>query len=46
MSKYDISTMTITFKLLKSVSTSEYKKINDFLEENYKTNPDECVLHP
>ncbi len=44
MSKYDLSTMTITFKLLKSVSTSEYKKINDFLEENYKTNPDECVL--
>jgi hypothetical protein len=36
--------MTITFKLLKSVSTSEYKKINDFLEENYKTNPNECVL--
>lgn len=44
MNKFDVSTMTITFKLLKSVSTSEYKKINDFLEENYKTNPDECVL--
>lgn len=44
MNKYDLSTMTITFKLLKFVSTSEYKKINDFLEQNYKTNPDDCVL--
>lgn len=43
MSKINLSTMTITPKLLKSISTSEYKKISDFVEENFKTNPDDCV---
>ena len=43
MSKFDLSTMTITPKLLKSVSTSEYKKISDYIEENFKSNPCDCM---